>query len=154
MKKNWLPLIIGFVITILVLFAVFIFLIFLPNKQNQDQKIALITIIPAPTSTPVVGLTIVPTPTLELTETVVNNYKFRIGEFVQITGTSGEGLRLRSEPGRSFSVNFIGLDAEVFEVIDGPVEADGFIWWYLEAPYDKTRNGWSVDEYLQKVTVP
>ena len=154
MKKNWLPLIIGFVITILVLFAVFIFLIFLPNKQNQDQKIALITIIPAPTSTPVIGLTIVPTPTLELTETVVNNYKFRIGEFVQITGTSGEGLRLRSEPGRSFSVNFIGLDAEVFEVIDGPVEADGFIWWYLEAPYDKTRNGWSVDEYLQKVTVP
>jgi hypothetical protein len=142
------------VITILILFAVFIFLIFLPHKQTQDQEIALITIIPAPTSTPVVGLTIVPTPTMELTESAANNYKFTLGEFVQITGTSGEGLRLRSEPGRSFSVKFIGLDAEVFEVIDGPVEADGFIWWYLEAPYDKTRNGWSVEDYLQEVTVP
>jgi len=154
MKRNWLPLIIGFIITILVLFAVFTLLIFLPNQQKTDDNIALITVIPAFTSTPVVGLTIVPTPTVEITETIVNNYKFQLGEFVQITGTSGEGLRLRSEPGRSFSVNFIGLDAEVFEVIDGPVEADGFIWWYLEAPYDKTRNGWSVDEYLQKVTVP
>lgn len=154
MKKNWLPLIIGFIITILVLFAVFVFLIFLPKKQSLDEKTALITVIPAPSSTPVVGLTIVPTPTLQITETIEKNYKFELGEFVQITGTSGEGLRLRSEPGRSFSVNFIGMDAEVFEVIDGPVEADGFIWWYLEAPYDKTRNGWSVDEYLQLVTVP
>ncbi|MBW6471841.1 MAG: hypothetical protein K0B14_01850 [Anaerolineaceae bacterium] len=154
MKRSWLPLIIGFVITILILFSVFIFLIFLPKKQTVEDKIALISVIPALTSTPVVGLTIVPTPTIEITETIENNYKFKVGEFVQITGTSGEGLRLRSEPGRSFSVNFIGMDAEVFEVIDGPVESDGFIWWYLEAPYDKTRNGWSVDEYLQEVTVP
>ncbi len=154
MKKNWLPLIIGFIITILVLFAVFVFLIFLPNKQTSDEKTALITVIPASTSTPGVGLTIVPTPTLEITETIENNFKFKLGDFIQITGTSGEGLRLRSEPGRSYSVKFIGMDAEVFEVIDGPVEADGFIWWYLEAPYDKTRNGWSVDEYLQLVTVP
>lgn len=154
MKKNWLPLIIGFIITILVLFAVFVFLIFLPNKQTSDEKIALITVIPAPTSTPVVGLTIVPTPTLVITETIEDNFKFKLGDFIQITGTSGEGLRLRSEPGRSYSVKFIGMDSEVFEVIDGPVEADGFVWWYLEAPYDKTRNGWSVDEYLQLVTVP
>jgi len=154
MKRNWLPLIIGFIITILALFAVFVFLIFLPKKQTSDDKIAFITVIPAPTSTPIVGLTIVPTPTIEITETIENIYKFQVGEFVQITGTSGEGLRLRSEPGRSFSVKFIGMDAEVFEVIDGPVEADGFRWWYLEAPYDKTRNGWSVDEYLQVVTVP
>lgn len=84
MKKNWLPLIIGFVITILVLFAVFIFLIFLPNKQTLDEKIALITVIPAPTSTPIIGLTIFPTPTMEITETIENNYKFKLGEFVQI----------------------------------------------------------------------
>lgn len=154
MKKNWLPLILGFVTTILILFAVFILLIFLPKKQSEENKIALITVIPALTSTPVVGLTIIPTSTVEKTEVIESNYKFQLGEFVQITGTSGEGLRLRSEPGRSFSVKFIGMDSEVFEVIDGPVESDGFIWWYLEAPYDKTRNGWSVDEYLQKVTVP
>lgn len=154
MKRNWLPLIIGLIITILVLGVIFIFLIFLPNKQSTDDKMALITIIPASTSTPVLGLTIVPTVAPQITETNENEYKFQIGDFVQITGTSGEGLRLRSEPGRSFSVNFIGLDSEVFEVVDGPFEADGFTWWFLEAPYDKNRNGWSVDEYLQLVTVP
>ena len=154
MKRNWLPLIIGFIITVLVLGTVFTFLIFLPNKQTTDDKIALITIIPAPTSTPVIGFTIVPTPTKEITKTSVNNFKFKTGDFVQITGTSGDGLRLRSEPGRSYRVNFIGMDAEVFEVIDGPIEEDGFTWWHLEAPYDKNRTGWSVDEYLQIVTVP
>ena len=154
MKRNWLPLIIGFVITLVILITVFIFLIFLPKNQTQEDSVAMITVIPAPTSTPMVGLTIVPTPTAESTIEVSSIFKFRVGDFVQIAGTSGDGLRLRSGPGRTNSVNFIGLDAEVFEVIDGPVEADGFVWWYLEAPYDKTRNGWSVDEYLQTVTVP
>lgn len=155
MKRNWIPLILGFIITLIIILAVFIFLIFLPQSETEEKTVALVTIIPAPTSTPVIGLTIVPTPTIEPTsELVQNQYKFEIGDFVQITGTSGDGLRLRSEPGRSFSVNFIGLDAEVFEVVDGPIEADGYIWWYLQAPYDKTRNGWSVDEFLQTVTVP
>lgn len=154
MKRNWLPLIIGFIITILILGVVFVFLIFMPNKQPSEEEVALITIIAAPTSTPVIGLTIVPTPTILITETVTNNYKFKVGDFVQIIGTSGDGLRLRSEPGRSFQVNFIGMDSEVFEVIDGPIEEDGFTWWHLEAPYDENRTGWSVDEYLQLVTVP
>lgn len=154
MKRNWLPLIIGFIITILVLGVVFIFLIFLPDKQSFNDEVALITIIPASTSTPVIGFTIVPTSIILSTKTTANNYKFKLGDFVQITGTSGDGLRLRAEPGRSYGVNFIGLDAEVFEVVDGPVEEDGFTWWQLEAPYDNKRTGWSVDEYLQLVTVP
>jgi len=154
MKKNWLPFILGLIFTVIVLTIAFVLLIFIPNKEIKNEVAALVTIIPASTSTPIVGLTIVPTPTIIVTKPVQGVYKFNIGEFVQITGTSGEGLRLRSEPGRSFSVNFIGLDAEVFEVVKGPIEADGYIWWYLEAPYDKNRNGWSVDDYLQKVTVP
>ncbi|MDO9085904.1 MAG: hypothetical protein Q7U53_06830 [Anaerolineaceae bacterium] len=154
MKRNWLPLIIGFILTLVILITIFIFLIFLPQNQIQDDTIALITVIPAASSTPVIGLTIVPTPTAESTVITSSNFKFKLGDFVQIAGTSGDGLRLRSGPGRSNSVNLIGLDAEVFEVIDGPVAADDFVWWYLEAPYDKNRNGWSVDEYLQIVTVP
>ena len=154
MKRNWMPFIIGFIFTLFLLTVVFIFLIFLPNKQPSEVKQALITIIPASTSTPMIGFTIVPTPIIKSTVEIINQFNFNIGEFAQIIGTSGDGLRLRSGPGRSFSVNFIGMDAEVFEVIDGPVESDGFVWWHLEAPYDKTRNGWSVDEYLQIVTVP
>lgn len=154
MKRQWLPLIVGFFVSLLIILSIFIFLILIPKNQKVSQELALVTVIPAPTSTPRIDLTIVPTPTPEITERVFTSHKFQIGDFTQITGTSGEGLRLRSGPSIADSVNFIGLDSEVFEVIDGPIEADGFTWWYLEAPYDKTRNGWSVDEYLQLVSVP
>ena len=154
MKRKWLPLIIGFFVTLFLLIGLFLILIFIPKNEVESESLALITVIPAATSTPMIGLTLVPTPTLEQIEITINNYKFQVGEYAQITGTSGDGLRLRSGPSRTNSVNFIGMDAEVFEIVDGPVEADGFVWWYLEAPYDKTRNGWSVDEYLQSVNVP
>lgn len=146
--------IIGFFVTLFFILLIFVLIIFFPKEQGIESKLAEITIIPASTSTPMVNLTIIPTPSPESTNIPAGNFKFQIGDFAQITGTSGDGLRLRSGPSRSDSVNFIGLDSEVFEVVDGPVEADGFIWWYLEAPYDKSRNGWSVDEYLQSVNVP
>ncbi|HSM23631.1 MAG TPA: hypothetical protein VK856_02075 [Anaerolineaceae bacterium] len=154
MKKNWLPFLIGFFITLFLIIGLFLILIFIPKNKVEIESIALITVIPAATSTPMIELTIVPTPTTEIIENIINPYKFQIGEFTQIAGTSGDGLRLRSGPSRTNSVNFIGMDSEVFEIVDGPIEADGFVWWYLEAPYDKTRNGWSVDEYLQSVNVP
>jgi len=154
MKRNWLPLIITLLLTIIILISIFIFLIFLPRTKQVSESGALITIIPASTSTPMVGLTIVPTATVYENQSSENGYKFAIGEYVQIAGTSGEGLSLRSGPSRTFSINFVGMDSEVFKIVDGPVEADGYVWWYMEAPYDKNRNGWSVDEYLQIVTVP
>jgi hypothetical protein len=74
-----------------------------------------------------------------------------IGAYVQVTGTNGAGLRMRSEPNLESEINFTALDAEVFLVIDGPEEADGYTWWHLEAPYDQTRNGWSVGDYLTPI---
>ncbi len=154
MKRNWTPLIISLILTILLIIAVFFVFIFQTKEREQPISKAFITVIPAPTSTPNIGLTIVPTPTIEITITPTNNYKFLIGDYVQISGTSGDGLRLRSNPGINTSVNFIGMDSEVFEIKDGPINQDGYTWWHLQAPYDKNRNGWAVDEFLQLVTVP
>lgn len=96
----------------------------------------------APTATP----TATPTSLFFLPEGVIG-----VGAYVQVGGTDGAGLRMRSEPGLSGSVNFTALDAEVFLVIDGPVEADGYTWWRLEAPYDQTRNGWSAGDFLTPI---
>ena len=136
------------------IFSVFVLFIILIPKNNPPHGKAHVMIIHAPTSTPLLNLTIVPTPTPAEDEIDFSQYKFKLGEFVQIAGTAGDGLSLRSQPGRTYNIKFIGMDSEVFEVVDGPVETDGYTWWYLEAPYDKTRNGWSVDEFLQKVNVP
>ena len=75
-----------------------------------------------------------------------------MGGYVQVVGTAGAGLRMRSEPGLSGSINFTAMDAEVFLVIDGPIEADGYTWWKLEAPYDQTRTGWSAGDFLSIIS--
>lgn len=74
-----------------------------------------------------------------------------VGAYVQVAGTEGAGLRMRSAPGLGGEVNFTALDSEVFLVIDGPVESDGYIWWHLEAPYDQNRNGWSAGDFLTPI---
>ncbi len=89
---------------------------------------------PTPTSVPVVGDGIGP------------------GMYVQILGTGGDGLRLRAGAGMSYDPLFLGMEAEVFEVLDGPREGDGYIWWFLKAPYDPNRQGWARSDYLSVVS--
>jgi hypothetical protein len=77
-----------------------------------------------------------------------------IGSLVQVAGTGGDGLRLRVEPGLEEQVRFLGIEAEVFEVVDGPVELDGFVWYLLMTPIDEARRGWAVSNYLVTVQNP
>lgn len=78
----------------------------------------------------------------------------RLEAYVQISGTGGTGLRLRSEPGLNGSVLVLGGDGEVFVVKDGPRQVDGYEWWYLVGPYDEKRAGWAVANYLLVVQNP
>ena len=121
------------------------------NPVPTTGATPVVTVIPAPTLTPTpVPPTAIPSPTpttiFFLPEGVIG-----VGAFVQVAGTEGAGLRMRSEPGLNSQVNFTALDSEVFLVIDGPVEADGYIWWLLEAPYDQNRNGWSAGNFLTPI---
>lgn len=97
--------------------------------------------IPAPTSTPMPPAT----PTPEIT----TDTDIAIGSLVQITGTDGEGLNLRTEPNTSSNIQFLGYDLEIFEVVEGPIFDEGYWWWYLETPLEKTRSGWAVENYLE-----
>lgn len=102
------------------------------------------TVIPAATQTPLPSRMVeTPTPT---SQPIVDGIS--VGGYVQISGTEGQGLRLRSGPGIDNPPRFLGMDAEVFQVVDGPEQADGFTWWYLEAPYDTSRSGWAASQYL------
>jgi hypothetical protein len=110
-----------------------------------------LTMIPAPTHTPSVP----PTPTFDplATPSLAAN-AIGVGGYVQITGTEGEGLRLRATPGLSGAQLFLGFDEEVFQVNEGPQEVDGHTWWYLVAPYDQTRAGWAAADFLAVVPSP
>jgi hypothetical protein len=77
-----------------------------------------------------------------------------VGAYVQINGTGGDGLRLRSDPSLEGEVRFLALEAEVFQVQDGPQECSGYIWWFLVAPYDEKVRGWAVSNFLTVVQNP
>ena len=77
-----------------------------------------------------------------------------VGSIVQIVGTDGFGLNIRAEAGLNGPVQFLGLDAEVFEIRDGPIESDGFTWWYLVTPVDENRTGWAAADFLSLVANP
>ncbi len=130
-----------------VVFAGLVLLLPIPSTVVAGPQSAL-TVIPAPTPTPTRPRPVeTPTPTNAPSIDGIS-----IGSYVQITGTEGEGLRLRSGAGTENPPRFLGMDAEVFRVKDGPKMADGFTWWFLEAPYDPGRSGWAASKYLQVVS--
>ena len=111
-----------------------------------------LTMIPAPTHTP--DVTTVPTNDPNLATPTLAPNTIGIGIYVQISGTGGEGLRVRSTAGLTGDTVFFGGESEVFLVHDGPQTADGHTWWYLVTPYDETRAGWAASDFLVVVPSP
>jgi hypothetical protein len=117
-----------------------------------EEATAVVQVIPPPTSTSPSIATIPPTPTTTPEfSTPSANSQIKVGDYVQISNTGGDGLRIRSGPGTSNPPLFLGKESEVFKVTDGPKEADGYIWWDLTAPYDNTRAGWAASNFLSVV---
>ncbi|HXD09523.1 MAG TPA: hypothetical protein VN653_05635 [Anaerolineales bacterium] len=109
-----------------------------------------LTMIPAPTSTSSAPAT----PTIDPFAPSPTPAGLAVGSYVQISGTEGQGLRIRSKPGLNGEFVFLGYDSEVFVVQDGPQTVDGYTWWYLVAPYDNTRAGWAASDFLTFIPAP
>lgn len=120
--------------------------------QPAGSPTAVFTVITAPTSTAAPAGGLLPSPTATNTGLIVGG--IGVGMYVQISGTEGDGLRLRSSPGTDASPLFLGREAEVFKVTDGPREASGYTWWFLAAPYDENRSGWAAADFLTVVAEP
>jgi hypothetical protein len=136
---------------VICLFSALVVYVFQGRPQQKAAPTAVLMVIPAPTATQTPTRSQL-TPTADAAQVSENGISR--GMYVQISGTSGEGLRIRSGPGTSNSPKFLGMDAEVFKVTDGPEHADGMTWWYLVAPYDETRSGWAAADYLSVVANP
>lgn len=127
-----------------------------PEQGSKAAATAVLNVIEAPpmTATPADGLVSTdPTLTAQVPPSPPPGV-IAVGAYVQISGTGGEGLRLRFDPGLNGEVHILGSEAEVFRVDDGPREADGYTWWYLVGPFDETRYGWAVANYLSVIQNP
>jgi len=123
-----------------------------PPAPQLSGLLAVVTIIPAPSATPAPVATATfdpyaPTPTIVAGQ-------ISIGTYVQISGTQGEGLRIRSQPGLDGKQLFLGFDTEVYTVVDGPREVDSYTWYYLAAINDQTRTGWAASNFLTVIPKP
>jgi hypothetical protein len=158
MKKILTPKVLALILAIAgLLLAVTLVVILVQHPAAADQSPAstALTVLPAPTSTatysPPTPTPIPPTPTATSTPAPG---QFALGVYVEITGTGGDGLHVRSDPGLSAASLFLGYDTEVFQITKGPQQADGYIWWYLSAPYDSARSGWAAQKYLKVLQQP
>src|SRR5450756_165170 len=70
-----------------------------------------------------------------------------VGTAVQVTGTGGDGLNVRSSAATSGTVVGAEKDGARGVVQEGPVASGGFIWWRVQ--WKSGVMGWSVDTYLK-----
>ncbi len=121
-----------------------------PRQSGEAGFVpAGLTVIPPSTLTPSPA----PTPTNLGTPSPAAG-QIAVGGYVQIKGTEGQGLRIRSAPGLNSDTVFRGEEEETFKVTDGPQQADGYTWWHVVAPYDETRAGWAAADFLAAVPAP
>jgi len=122
----------------------------------SGMSTAVITTIPILTATPILP-TSLPTETEAPAATDFPpppTGDIAIDAYVQVAGTGGDGLRLRVGPGLDREVRLLGGEDEVFLVRDGPLQVDNYTWWYLLGPFDESRHGWAVANFLRVVQNP
>jgi hypothetical protein len=150
--KRWLSvgtILGGVLVALLLLGLVFVMTRMLyPSPSTVLVPTSVMKVISAatPTSLVIPGQTPVPSATPTLDPSIYGG--IGIGQYVQISGTGGDGLRLRTGAGTENPPLFLGFESEVFLVQDGPKEAGGMIWWLLVSPTDEARKGWASARYL------
>jgi hypothetical protein len=150
--------VIGGAVVGLVLLLMTVFLGPLLVLPQEALPLPEVTVIAYSTATTVP--TVTPEPTVEATAAELPSFElgpedgFLIGELVEVRNTDGDALRLRSSPSLSASIVGLGSEFEVFEVRDGPVNADGYRWWFLASPYEDSKQGWAVGVFLEPLQTP
>ena len=150
--------VVGAVSVALMLLSSTLLLLWLTRPEHTAEGLVTVevNVIPVPTASQVLNT---PPPKLDLTPTLPVPPSplpgiLAMGAYVQVSGTGGDGLRLRTLPSLESDVLFLAIESEVLQVRDGPHQEDGYTWWYLVAPYDETRYGWAVSNYLVVVQNP
>lgn len=110
------------------------------SAAAPSATVPLVTASPAVTPTDTVvlpGVTPVDTP---------GPGGIRPGALVVVQGTQGAGLNLREQPSTTGKVAGKAREGTVLTVLEGPTEADDYVWWKLRAP--DGAEGWGAANWL------
>ena len=73
---------------------------------------------------------------------------FTVGVKVEISGTGGDGLRMREGPGTDSQVLYLAREGEDCIILEGPRIDENLIWWKIQSLEEETKTGWSVQTYM------
>jgi hypothetical protein len=122
------------------------------GKANSLQEpTAILDIIYAATLTPTEPQSVQTATPTAIMNVLPPEEEIVIGDNIEISGTSGDGLRIRKDPGLGGQVLFIASESERFQITEGPVDLDGYTWWYLIGLEDQERKGWGVANFLSVI---
>jgi hypothetical protein len=144
----------GFVVTLLALGVCGLWGLYLLRGEWAIEGPTPTPIIWTPTPAPVEGPTPTATPAEVAEPTPTVSPDVAVGRYVQVTGTEGYGVSLREGPGANYARVDVGLEGEVFLVVDGPTVAAGSTWWRIRDPDDETREWWAIGNFLMPVEQP
>ena len=128
----------------LLFFQLFIFPnIFPASEQNADLRIT-------PYSTRE-GLNHKDEDLLESTSAPLIHEVFSVGIKVEISGTGGDGLRMRESPYMDSEVLYLAHEGEDCIIVEGPQIEENLIWWKIQSLEEETKSGWSVQTYMTTI---
>lgn len=148
-----LAIVVALVILLCVLLVVIIRAIRGGGSSDQPTQMPTFTAAVTPSST--VAL-IIPTSAITPTDTVVLPVatpeatrpptEIGPGALVVVQGTAGAGLNLRQQPS-TYAARVTNVrEGTVLTVLEGPKEADGYVWWKVRAP--DSSEGWGAGNWL------
>ncbi len=111
------------------------------SRATEESQLAGIFLAPVDGTTPVILLDDSRDSEVMFWLTV----PFQIGDVLVITD-EGANLNLRKVPSLAGDVLMQLQSGEIVTVLEGPVKADGFTWWFMRVKSNGTE-GWAVEDY-------
>lgn len=71
------------------------------------------------------------------------------GVKVVVKGTSPDGLNIRAQASTKSKILKNVKDKTTLEVLEGPEQAEGYVWWKVKPVRDPKIVGWAVSQYLE-----
>lgn len=109
----------------------------LPEGQTEAEGTSIPTMVQSPPAPSLATPMLVPAVPTEIA----------IGIYVKVSGTGGGDLSFRANAGTNYARLKVVAEGSILRVLDGPVEADGYVWWQLQDVSDEMV-GWAVADYL------
>jgi hypothetical protein len=92
-------------------------------------------------------------PTLPPVEISPTPQRITVGGQILVIDVGANQLNVRNTAGViGTAIVFLADEGSIFNVVDGPQQADGLTWWKIQDPNNTANTGWAASNYLQPTT--